>query len=103
MKSFLNRHSLIIGLVLMFLYTWTIDLSNADVLPFEVPFPIYITLGWGFIFASLLMTRLTVCRETPASAATCLIVTAWRRLAICYLPPSTPFIQASPFSLSPRH
>ena len=31
---------------------------------------------------SLLMTRLTVCRETPASAATCLIVTAWRRLAM---------------------
>ena len=24
------------------------------------------------------MTRLTVCRETPASAATCLILTAWR-------------------------
>ncbi len=63
MKSFLNRHSLIIGLVLMFLYTWTIDLSNADVLPFEVPFPIYITLGWGFIFASLLMTRLTLGKD----------------------------------------
>lgn len=63
MKSFLNRHSLIIGLVLMFLYTWTIDLSNAGVLPFEVPFPIYITLGWGFIFASLLMTRLTLGKD----------------------------------------
>lgn len=63
MKSFLNRHSLVIGLVLMFLYTWTIDLSNAGILPFEVPFPIYITLGWGFIFASLLMTRLTLGRD----------------------------------------
>jgi hypothetical protein len=28
-KSFLQRHSLIIGLALMFLYTWTIDLSNS--------------------------------------------------------------------------
>lgn len=63
MKSFLNRHSLIIGLVLMFLYTWTIELSNAGILPFEVPFPIYITLGWGFIFASLLMTRLTLGKD----------------------------------------
>lgn len=63
MKPFLKRHSLVIGLVLMFLYTWTIDLSNSSVLPFEVPFPIYITLGWGFIFASLLMTWLTLGRD----------------------------------------
>jgi membrane protease YdiL (CAAX protease family) len=62
MKPFLKRHSLIIGLVLMFLYTWTIDLSNSGVLPFKVPFAIYITLGWGFIFASLLMTWLTLGR-----------------------------------------
>lgn len=62
MKPFLKRHSLIIGLVLMFLYTWTIDLSNSGVLPFQFPFAIYITLGWGFIFASLLMTWLTLGR-----------------------------------------
>lgn len=59
MKNFLKRYSLIIGIALMFLYPWTIDLSNSGVLPFKVPFPIYITLGWGFIFASLLMTWLT--------------------------------------------
>ena len=63
MKAFLNRHSLVIGLILMFLYTWTIDLANSGVLPFEVPFPIYITLGWGFIFASLLMTWLTLGKD----------------------------------------
>ena len=62
-SSFLKRHSLVIGLILMFLYTWTIDLSNAGVLPFKVPFPIYITLGWGFIFASLLMTWLTLGKD----------------------------------------
>lgn len=61
--SFLKRHSLVIGLVLMFLYTWTIDLSNSGVLPFKFPFPIYITLGWGFIFASLLMTWLTLGKD----------------------------------------
>jgi membrane protease YdiL (CAAX protease family) len=63
MTNFLKRHSLIIGIALMFLYTWTIDLSNSGILPFKVPFPIYITLGWGFIFASLLMTGLTLGRE----------------------------------------
>ena len=63
MKPFLKHHSLIAGLVLMFLYTWTIDLSNSGVLPFQVPFPIYITLGWGFIFVSLLMTWLTLGKD----------------------------------------
>ena len=63
MKDFLKRHSLVIGLILMFLYTWTIDLSNSDILPFSVPFFVTITLGWGFIFASLLMTWLTLGKE----------------------------------------
>jgi membrane protease YdiL (CAAX protease family) len=61
--QFLKRHSLVIGIILMFLYTWSIDLSNAGILPFQVPFPIYITLGWGFILASLIMTGLTLGKE----------------------------------------
>jgi len=61
--NFLKRHSLIIGLVLMFLYTWTIDLSSSGVLPFKFPFAIYITLGWGFILVSLFMTWLTLGKE----------------------------------------
>jgi len=63
MKEFLKRHSLVIGILLMFLFTWPIDLSNSGVLPFKVPFAIYIFLGWGFIFASLIMTRLTLGRD----------------------------------------
>ncbi len=63
MKNFLKRHSLIVGLALMFLYTWTIDLSNSGVLPFKVPFFVYITLGWGFIFVSLLMTGSTLGKD----------------------------------------
>ncbi|MCK6539695.1 MAG: CPBP family intramembrane metalloprotease [Anaerolineales bacterium] len=63
MKTFLKRHSLVIGLVLMFLYTWTIDLSNSGVLPFKVPFAVYITLGWGFIIVSSLMTWATLGRD----------------------------------------
>ena len=58
--DFLKRHSLIIGLALMFLYTWTIDLSNSGVLPFKVPFAVALTAGWGFIFVSLFMTWLTL-------------------------------------------
>jgi len=61
--NFLKRHSLVIGIILMFLYTWTIDLSNSGVLPFKLPFAVYITLGWGFIFAALLMTGLTLGRD----------------------------------------
>ncbi|MFZ5807647.1 MAG: CPBP family intramembrane glutamic endopeptidase [Chloroflexota bacterium] len=63
MKGFLKRHSLIIGLVLMFLCTWTIDLSNSGVLPFKVPFAVAITLGWGFIFVSVFMTWATLGRD----------------------------------------
>lgn len=63
MKEFLRRHSLILGLLLMFMLTWPIDLSNAGVLPFQVPFAVYIFLGWGFIFASLIMTGLTLGKE----------------------------------------
>jgi membrane protease YdiL (CAAX protease family) len=63
MKNFLKQHSLIVGLVLMFLYTWTLDLSNSGVLPFKVPFFVAITLGWGFIFVSLFMTWLTLGKD----------------------------------------
>lgn len=60
MQDFLKRHSLVIGIALMFLYTWAIDLANSGVLPFKVPFAVAITLGWGFIFVSLFMTWLTL-------------------------------------------
>ena len=63
MKNFLRRHSLIIGLVLFFLITWTIDLSNSGVLPFRVPFAVGLLVGWGFILISLLMTGLTLGQE----------------------------------------
>jgi membrane protease YdiL (CAAX protease family) len=62
-SKFFKRHSLVVGIVLMFLYTWTIDLSNSGVLPFKVPFVVALTVGWGFIFVSLLMTWLTLGRD----------------------------------------
>ena len=60
MTEFLKRHSLVIGIVLMFAYTWAVDLSNSGILPFKLPLPVYLTIGWGFIFVSLFMTWLTL-------------------------------------------
>lgn len=58
--EFLKRHSLIAGIFLMFLLTWPIDFANAGLLPFKVPYIISIAFGWGIIFASLIMTGLTL-------------------------------------------
>jgi membrane protease YdiL (CAAX protease family) len=57
--QFIKRHSLIAGLALMFLLTWPIELAKAGKLPFQPPFLVTLFLGWGFIFASLIMTGLT--------------------------------------------
>jgi membrane protease YdiL (CAAX protease family) len=61
--AFLKHHSLISGIVLMFLLTWPIDLAHSGVLPVQVPFAIYIFLGWGFIFASLIISGLTLGKD----------------------------------------
>lgn len=61
--NFLKRHSLVMGIVLMFLFTWPIDLANEGLLPFKVPFLIYLFLGWGFVLASVVMTGLTLGKE----------------------------------------
>jgi membrane protease YdiL (CAAX protease family) len=58
--GFLKRNSLVIGIILMFLLTWPIDLANSGMLPIQVPFVVYLFLGWGFVFASVIMTWLTL-------------------------------------------
>ena len=62
-SEFLRRHSLVIGILLMVLLTWPIDLANAGLMPFKVPFILYLFLGWGFIFASVIMTGLTLGKD----------------------------------------
>jgi len=57
---FLKHYSLVLGIALMFLLTWPIDLANSGILPFKVPYAISITFGWGISFASLIMTSLTL-------------------------------------------
>jgi membrane protease YdiL (CAAX protease family) len=61
-SSFLERHALPIGIVLMFVLTWSIDLALAaesrGLLPFHIPLPIAVSLGYGFVASTLIMTRL---------------------------------------------
>ena len=58
--QFLKRHSLAIGVVLMFLLTWPLDLVNSGIIQMAIPFIVLLFLGWGFVFASILMTGLTL-------------------------------------------
>lgn len=61
--AFLKRHSLVIGILLMFALTWPIELSNSGRLPLKVPFVISLTVGYGFIYAALIMTGLTLGKD----------------------------------------
>jgi CAAX amino terminal protease family. len=61
-NEYLKRHSLVAGILLMFLFTWPFDMAMAGLLPFKVPYVISITFGWGISIASLIMTGLTVGR-----------------------------------------
>jgi membrane protease YdiL (CAAX protease family) len=58
--SFLRRHSLLIGVLLMYVLTWPPYLAGAGVI--HVRFPLFIRMlpGWGFIYASVLMTALVL-------------------------------------------
>ncbi|MGQ0604894.1 MAG: CPBP family intramembrane glutamic endopeptidase [Anaerolineales bacterium] len=66
-SEFLKRHSLALGIVLMFLFTWPIDLANSGMLPIQFPFVVYLFLGWGFVFASVMVTGLTLGKQGVVS------------------------------------
>ena len=63
LTEFLKRHSLVLGIVLMFLFTWPLDLANSGVLPIQIPLVVILFLGWGFVFASVIMTGLTLGKD----------------------------------------
>jgi len=58
--AFLKQHSLVVGILLIFLMTWPIDLSYSGALPFQVPFALAMLVGYGIFFAALIMTALTL-------------------------------------------
>ena len=66
-QTFLKRHALVFGILLMFALTWPIDLANSGILPFNFPFILYLFLGWGFGVASVIMTGLTLGRASMIS------------------------------------
>lgn len=72
----LRRHSLSAGLLSMFALTWPLDLARAGVLPFQLPHALYLFLGWGFVFAALVMTGLTL--GPPAVVALLRHYLIWR-------------------------
>lgn len=85
--QFLKRNSLVAGILLMFLFTWPIDLANAGVMPYQVPFVVYIFLGWGFIFASLMMTGLTLGRDAVIALLKRYLIwrVGWRWYIVAFL------------------
>ena len=91
--GFLKQYSLPIGIILMFLFTWPIDLSNSGVLTFQVPFLIYLFLGWGFIFASLIMTGVTLGRDAAIALLKRFLIwrVGWKWYLVAFL--LTPSIQ----------
>jgi uncharacterized protein len=67
MTAFLKRYSLVIGILLMFALTWPIDLANSGILPIQFPFIVSLFIGWGFIFAAVIMTGLTLGKDGVVS------------------------------------
>src|SRR5258706_3881702 len=61
--AFLKRHSLVLGIVLMFLFTWPLDLVNSGIVKIDIPFIFLLFLGWGFGLASVIMTGLTLGKQ----------------------------------------
>jgi membrane protease YdiL (CAAX protease family) len=75
-SGFLTRHALNLGITLMFLLTWPIELANSGILPAPVPLVVALLVGWRFGFASLIMTGLTLGKDgVVALLKRCLI---WR-------------------------
>ena len=60
MKQFFTRHALLFGLALMFAFTWPIDLlwaaNTRGWAAIQIPQPLTLIVGYGFVAASLLAT-----------------------------------------------
>lgn len=57
-NKFIKFHSLALGLILMFVITWSIELAQSGFMGFSVPYGVYLFLGWGFVFGAILITLL---------------------------------------------
>ncbi len=82
-SNFLKRHSLVIGIILIFLFTWPIDLANSSMLPIKVPLAIAVSLGWGISIAAVIMTGLTLGKVGVITLLKRFLI--WRVEWKCYL------------------
>jgi uncharacterized protein len=66
-SSFAKRHSLLVGLFLMFALTWPLELGLAaqshGLLPFHIPDTLGLFAGYGIVLAALISTGLTLGRS----------------------------------------
>ncbi len=85
--EFVKRHALPIGIGLMFLLTWPIDLAHSGVLQLQIPFIVYLFLGWGFVVAALAMTALTLGRPGVVALLKRFLIwrVGWRWLLVALL------------------
>lgn len=56
--SWFRRHAILCGIVLMYLFTWPIELANAGVATLEFLKPFSLFVGYGIVAATLLITGL---------------------------------------------
>lgn len=86
-RQFLTRHSLVIGIVLMFLLTWPVMFASSGVLPFNVPFILGLAAGWGVSIAALIMTAVTLGGKAVISLLRRFLLwrVSWRWYAVALL------------------
>jgi membrane protease YdiL (CAAX protease family) len=58
--AFRKRHSLLIGILLMYTITWSVHLARAGILPLQLPAAAYQLGNGGFALAAILMTWITL-------------------------------------------
>ena len=93
--GFLTRHSLVIGIILMFALTWPIDLAYSGMLPFQVPDVAAIFVGYGLVLGSLLMTGLTLGKEGVSALLRRFLIwrVSWKWYSVAFLlMPSMQFV-----------
>ena len=63
LSTLLQRYPLLAGFILMFAFTWPLDLGLAaqsrGLLPFHIPEPLGIFVGYGFVVATLIIVGVT--------------------------------------------
>jgi len=94
MRPFLKQHALIAGLILIFAFTWPVDLGLAaysrGLINFNIPEVVGIMVGYGIVIATILITAIVSGREGVTALMRRFLI--WRvgwnwYIAVLFLPP----------------